>query len=58
VFALTSVHNPPANGNFCDEHRTPIKPTDIQDYNRHMGNIDKLYCIANSTRYNRRYRSG
>jgi len=24
------VHNAPANGNFCDEHRTPIKPTDIQ----------------------------
>jgi hypothetical protein len=42
VCVLTNMHNPPAiEGNFCDEHGNALKPQIIQDYNQHMGYVDK-----------------
>jgi hypothetical protein len=37
---LTKKHNPPINGNFCNEHQNVRKPSIIQDYNLHMGYTD------------------
>jgi hypothetical protein len=34
---LRNMHNPPADGNFCDEHGSAIKPAIVADYNKHMG---------------------
>jgi hypothetical protein len=39
---LTHTHHPPAEGNFCDEHGTTLKPALIQDYVRRMGMWTKL----------------
>ncbi|KAG8233613.1 hypothetical protein J437_LFUL001024 [Ladona fulva] len=44
---LTNIHNPPADGNFCDEQGNAIKPVIIQDYNRNMGFVDKGERMAN-----------
>jgi hypothetical protein len=38
---LKNMHNPPAEGYFCDEHGNAIKPATIKDYNKHMGYVDK-----------------
>lgn len=38
---LTKMHTAPAEGNFCDERRTAIKPATVADYNMHMGWVDK-----------------
>jgi hypothetical protein len=38
------MHHPPAEGNFSDKHGNTLKPVIIQiiqDYNQHMGYVDK-----------------
>jgi hypothetical protein len=42
------MHDPPAEGNFCDEHGNAIKPTTVGDYNRHMGYAEKSDRMSNS----------
>jgi hypothetical protein len=54
VHLLTTMHHPPANGNFCDEHGNAIKPEIIQDYNRHMGYVDLGDRMTNSYSIQRR----
>ena len=41
VCVLTNIHDPPAEGNFCDDNGKAIKPQIVADYNRHMGYVDK-----------------
>jgi hypothetical protein len=42
VYVLTNMHSPPATeGNFCDNYGNALKPQIVQDYNQHMGYIDK-----------------
>jgi hypothetical protein len=41
-------HHLPAEGNFCDEHGNTLKPATVQDYNRHMGYMDKTDCMINT----------
>jgi hypothetical protein len=48
VSVLKNLHSPPLEGNFCDEHGKAMKSVTIQDYNRHMGCIDKSDCMTNS----------
>jgi hypothetical protein len=31
-----SMHNPPAEGNYCDKHEYAIKPATVEDYNKNM----------------------
>lgn len=54
VFLLTNMHSPPAEGNFVDEHYNAIKPQVIEDYNKHMGYVDKADRMANSYGISRR----
>ena len=54
VRILTNIHDPPAEGNFCNNNRKAIKPQIVADYNRHMGYIDKGDRMANSYSINRR----
>jgi hypothetical protein len=35
------MHHSPAEGNFRDEHGNALKSATIQDYNQHMGYVDK-----------------
>jgi hypothetical protein len=35
------MHDPATNSNFCDEHGNAIKPKIIQDYNHHLGSMDR-----------------
>jgi len=37
-----NMHSPPLEGNFYDQHGRAVKPATIQDYNRHVGCVDKL----------------
>lgn len=48
VYLLTNMHSPPLEGNFVDESRNAIKPQVVEDYNRHMGYVDKADRMANS----------
>jgi len=48
ICILTSIHDPPAEGNFCDNNGKAIKPQIVADYNRHMGYVDKGDGMANS----------
>jgi hypothetical protein len=48
VHMLTNIHVSPAEGNFCDESGNALKPATMEDYNRHMGYIDKSDRMANS----------
>jgi hypothetical protein len=45
---LMNMHNPPAKGNFCDKHGNTLKPVIIQDYNQHMGYVDKSDRMTNT----------
>jgi hypothetical protein len=48
VRLLTNIHDPPTEGNYCDEHGNAIKPAIVADYNRHMGHVDTTDRMANS----------
>jgi len=48
VRLLTNIHDPPREGNYCDEHGNVIKPAIVADYNRHMGHVDNTGRMANS----------
>jgi hypothetical protein len=48
IHMLTNIHNPPAEDNFCDEKGNTIKPLIVEDYNHHMGYVDKGDRMANS----------
>jgi len=50
---LTNIHDPPAEGNFCDNKGKAIKPQIVADYDRHMGYVDKTDRMANSYFINR-----
>ena len=48
VYVLTNMHPPPVEGNFVDESGHAVKPHVIEDYNTHMGYVDKSDRMANS----------
>ena len=48
VYVLTNIHTPPVEGNFCDESGNAVKPRVIEDYNAHMGYVDKPDRMVNS----------
>lgn len=48
MYLLTNMHSPPLEGNFVDEFGNAIKPKVIQDYNTHMGYVDKSDRMVNS----------
>ncbi|PNF36309.1 hypothetical protein B7P43_G00540 [Cryptotermes secundus] len=48
VYVLTNMHPPPLDGNFQDESGCAIKPHVIEDYNAHMGFVDKSERMVNS----------
>ena len=54
ILMLTNMHNAPAEGNFCDEQGYALKPLIVEDYNRHMGYVDKGDRMANSYSISRR----
>jgi len=56
VHILTNIHDPPAEGNFCDNNGKTIKPQIVADYNRHMGYVHKGDRMANSYSINLRTR--
>jgi hypothetical protein len=39
---------PPAEGNFCDDSISPVKPHVMEWYNRHLGYVDSSDLMANS----------
>ena len=41
VYILTNMHSPPTEGNSVDDSYNAIKPKVIEDYNKHMGYVDK-----------------
>jgi len=45
---LTNIHDPPEEGNFCDDSGNTLKPAIVEDCNRHMGYIDKSDRMPNS----------
>jgi len=48
------IHDPPTEGDYCDEHVDAIKPSIVADYNRHMGHVDNTDRVANSYAASRR----
>jgi hypothetical protein len=54
VRVLGNIHDPPAEGNFCDNNGKAIKPQIVVDYNRHMGYVDKGYRMTETYSINRR----
>jgi hypothetical protein len=48
ISMLMSMHNPPVEGNFGDEHGNAIKPATVDDYSKHMDYVDGSDRIANS----------
>ena len=48
VYFLTNIYAPPAEGNFCNESGCAVKPRVIEDYNTHMGYVDKSDRMVNS----------
>jgi len=53
VRIFTNIHDPPAEGNFCDNGKA-IKPQIVADYNCHIGYVDKGDRMANSYSINHR----
>jgi len=48
VCVLTNMHTPPVEGNFCDESGCAVTLHVIEDYNAHMGYVDKSDRMVNS----------
>jgi hypothetical protein len=51
---LTNMHPAPKEGNYCDEYGNATRPKIIEDYNRHMGYVDKSDRMSNSYSISRR----
>jgi len=45
---LTNMDPPPAEGNFCDDSKRPVKSHIAEWYNQHMGYVDNSDHMANS----------
>jgi len=48
VYMLSNMDPPPVEGNFCDKSNHPVKPHNMERYNRHMGYVDNSDHLANS----------
>jgi len=48
VYVLTNMHTPLVEGNFCDISGHAVKPRVIEDYNAHVGYVDKSDRIVNN----------
>ncbi|PNF33655.1 hypothetical protein B7P43_G12341 [Cryptotermes secundus] len=48
VYVLMNMHPPLLDGNFQDESGHAVKPHVIEDYNAHMGFVDKSDRMVNS----------
>ena len=48
VYMLTNTDPPPAEGNFCDKSKCPMKPHIAVWYNWHVGYVDSSDHMANS----------
>jgi hypothetical protein len=48
VYVLSNIHPPPVDGNFLDDSGHAVKPHVIEDYNTHMGYVDKSDRMTNS----------
>jgi hypothetical protein len=48
VHMLTNMHNPPAEGNFCDGNWKAQKPAVVENYSRPLGCVGKGDRIANT----------
>jgi hypothetical protein len=48
VYMLSNIHPSPANGNFLDEHGNATKPYIVEQYNTHMGHVDKSDRMSNT----------
>lgn len=48
IHMLTNIHNPSAECASCNERENTIKPHAVEEYNRHVGHVDKGNRIANS----------
>jgi hypothetical protein len=48
VYVLTNMHTPPLNCNFRDEADSVVKHHVVEDYNAHMGFVDKSDGMVNS----------
>jgi len=53
VYMLTNMDPPPAEGNFCDDSDSPVKPNIMERYNWHMGYVDNSDRMSNSYSMNR-----
>jgi hypothetical protein len=58
VNMLMNIHHPPAEGNFHVEHGNALKPVIIQDYNQHMGYVDKSDHMTNTYSISRQHGTG
>jgi hypothetical protein len=54
IHMLTNMHDPPAEGNFCDESGNTLRPEIVDHYNQHIGYVDKSDRMANSYSISRR----
>lgn len=54
VYLLTNMHPPPAEGRFLDDSGNVLKPRIVEDYNTHMGYVDKSDRMANSYNFARK----
>jgi hypothetical protein len=48
IHILTNIHNPSAEGIFCDAKGNITKPQIVEEYNHHMSYVDKGDRITNS----------
>jgi transposase len=48
VYVLTKMHSPPVDGNFQDQSGHAVKHHVIEDYNAHMGFVDRSDRMLNS----------
>ena len=50
---LRKIHDPAAEGNFCDKNGKAMKPQIVADYNRQIGYVDKEDRMSSSYSNNR-----